>query len=481
MKRYARHGLLFLAILVWFDSGQEWLRNEKNNIKSVEDVRLHIDRFLWPPWVAPLAFVSHVSDEQLFYEYTRVMLGEAADLSFIAHQQLGDYEQQLAGMRKLDADHPGRKLPYRDLKIGFPPLSVAMILLPRLVVSSLPAYRTAFGALATLFYLASWWLGFRLAVRMGSPLTLGEVARRAVWVTLALGSIYTRRVDALPSLLGLGALYALTTRRTLVAALLLVAGTLAKLFPILFVPVWLALLLGWGPPARRRFWLLLGGLGSVALAGAALLFVLVGVAATPLTAQLSLFAARPFQIESTVGSLLLALRGAAGVVTGFGSYNAAAPAWLSASWELVMLVAVLAISVLAFRWARRNRGLDAAAEARAFALFTAVTLLAIWATSKVLSPQYLVWGVPLLALLPGERGPRIYRWFAVTLALGQLCYPILCDFLHDGWPPVVAILLARNALLWALLVLTLRAARAPASAETALPARDSSESSRAAT
>jgi hypothetical protein len=481
MKQHARYLAVFIAILVWFDAGQERLRIEKANIKSVEDVLMRLDRFLWPPWIAPLAFVSHNSDEQLFFEYSRMMLGEDADLPFIAEEQHGNYDDHLAGLRRLAAEHPGVKLPYRDLKIGFPPLAVAMILLPRLCSSSLPAYRAAFGALATLCYLLSWWLGYLLARRMNSGLTLGDVARRAIWVTLALGSIYTRRLDALPSLLALGALYTLATRRTLVAALLIIAGTLAKLFPILFVPVWLALLLGWGAPARRRLYVLVGGLGGVAVAGAVALLLTVGAAVAPLAAQLTLFGQRPFQIESTVGSLLLALRGGSGVVASYGSYNVGAPVWLSASWELVMLAAVAAIAFAAFLWARRHRGLDAAAETRALAYFSAATLVAILATSKVLSPQYLVWGVPLLALLPGASGHRIYRVFGWALALSQICYPIFCDLLHAGSLPVIAVLLVRNALLWVLLVLTLRAARAHPSAETQRPALASSESSPAAT
>ena len=87
---------------------------------------------------------------------------------------------------------------------------------------------------------------------------------------------------------------------------------------------------------------------------------------------------------------------------------------------------------------------------------TVAALLAMLCTSKILSAQYPIWCVPLVALLPQAQGRRIYQLFCLALVLTQLEFPILYGLLLAGSPPVVAVLVLRNVLLWVLLGLTLR-------------------------
>nr|MBP6743095.1 hypothetical protein [Deltaproteobacteria bacterium] len=57
---------------------------------------------------------------------------------------------------------------------------------------------------------------------------------------------------------------------------------------------------------------------------------------------------------------------------------------------------------------------------------------------------------------PQAQGRRIYQLFCLALVLTQLEFPILYGLLLAGSPPVVAVLVLRNVLLWVLLGLTLR-------------------------
>jgi hypothetical protein len=80
------------------------------------------------------------------------------------------------------------------------------------------------------------------------------------------------------------------------------------------------------------------------------------------------------------------------------------------------------------------------------AVFATVTLLLL--ADKVFSPQYLVWLLPVGALLPRRATVPL----AVTSFLTLLVYPIGYPDLILLRPPLIALLLLRNLLLVALLL-----------------------------
>jgi hypothetical protein len=263
---------------------------------------------------------------------------------------------------------------------------------------------------------------------------------------------------------------ALVRRRLALAIVAVAVGVTAKLYPLLLAPTWLALHIGFGSLSRRT-WLLLAGGGAAF--GAAMLGALhaLGLLLLPIARDVLLFRSRPFQLESTVGSLLLATGGE--VVGSHGSFNVrtAVAAALAGPWDGLMALTLLALAVAAGRWASRHQDLAPAEQARAFCLWTAAALLVVLAESKVLSPQYLLWTVPFVGILPGALGQRAARLYLPTLLLTQLCYPIAYSYIqaHAQW--AVALLLLRNGLLCALAFLLVGRALAPRSAEpSALPA-----------
>ncbi|MBI1914719.1 MAG: hypothetical protein HYS12_08285 [Planctomycetes bacterium] len=154
--------------------------------------------------------------------------------------------------------------------------------------------------------------------------------------------------------------------------------------------------------------------------------------------------ARPIEIDSLYGSLVLVLRSLGHPVTvdySYGSINVHSPLtpalvalspWLTAG-ALVGAIVVL----LRFRRVSGAAGVDSPAGAtlarahpRPFISFTLLFLMLFIATNKVFSPQYLLWLAPLVALLPLGRGSRrlFTTGFLLVCALSTVLVPFLFTF-----------------------------------------------------
>jgi hypothetical protein len=127
---------------------------------------------------------------------------------------------------------------------------------------------------------------------------------------------------------------------------------------------------------------------------------------------------RPLQIESLGSAVLLALHHLGGLgslheSTSHGSQNLAGPgvrvvAALSTGLQLAAIVAVWLL------YRRGRLGLFAASAA-------AVT--AFVAFGKVLSPQFLIWLVPLVPLVAGRRGLAACALLLAAMVLTQIWFP----------------------------------------------------------
>jgi hypothetical protein len=147
-------------------------------------------------------------------------------------------------------------------------------------------------------------------------------------------------------------------------------------------------------------------------------------------------ASRPLQIESLAASLLTTF-GHPRVVTSHGSQNVAGHGTLAAATSLVQLAALVAVWLAAWR-DERPLLRHAAAGVCAFAAF-----------GKVLSPQFLIWLVPLVPLVRGRRGYVATAVLTLALVLTQVWFPAhYWDYVNGfsrAW-----VVLARNLTLVAL-------------------------------
>ncbi|PYM71638.1 MAG: hypothetical protein DME03_19355 [Candidatus Rokuibacteriota bacterium] len=437
---------LIVALFVWYVSGVEaWRRGNWGEIGERPSV------LLTRPFQALRAYVSREGDDHLYYEYAELMVGGSGDLPFIARKSPGDEPATaLARLKESVRDGSGWRLPYRDFPVEYPPLPLALMLLPRLVADSLASYRVVLGAALGGLFLVTCWAGARLSVvteMRGSP---DPVWWRMAWLALAIGPLLCSRFDLLPASLVASALYAFACRRDVVAGGLFGLAVMTKLYPLLLLLPLLAFV--WGGGERRRA-LALGGAGTVAALAVAAPFLL--TAPEPFIRAVGLYGERPLHFESQLGALVLALQGPAVLVRSYGSSNVMTPVWLGRLADLALLLGMLAVAAAALRagGALRRAGDPERSAAAIGWMFAA--LVAILCLSKVLSPQFLIWLLPLCAVFPDLRGRRIFVLTLLTAALTHLF--IGAGFHRASQQPgsvfALGMLLTRNALLMVLAAL----------------------------
>jgi hypothetical protein len=344
------------------------------------------------------------------------------------------------------------KVPYRDFAVEYPPGALPMFALPGLAepgknqqVSA--GFRRAFETLM-------WMCG---AVALLAMAVVLRVLRRSdlnVWgalcfaavAPLLLGSVILSRFDLWPAAICVAALAALVSNRLRLGHALLGLGITAKLFPVVFVPLGVAYV--WKRAGRREALICLALLAGVV--GAIFLpFVVLspGGVWDSLSVQLS----RPLQVESLGASLLLVGHhvfgfGLAGE-TSHGSQNVAG----SAAGVLAIATTLLQVGVLGWIWASFARGRG---DREALVRSTAAALCAFVALGKVLSPQFLIWLIPIVPLVRGRRGLWASALLAAALVLTQVWFPFRYFRLALHFEAGLSwVLLARDLALVALTVL----------------------------
>jgi len=307
-------------------------------------------------------------------------------------------------------------VPYRDFALEYPPGALPVFLIPALGDAGSETYRVRFEALMA-------FLGEAMVVCMAIALVALGVRRRrllgalgfAALAPLALGPVVLSRFDLWPAALTAGALAALVAGRLRLGHAALGAAVAAKLYPAVLVP--LALVYVWRRSGRREA-LLCGGLLLAVVALAFLPFIV--LAPGGVWDSLSNQADRPLQIESLGSGLLLAAHQLFGtsitMSSGHGSQNLAGTTAdaLAVTQTILQVAAVLAVWILFARGpAGRERLLQASAAA----------LVAFVALGKVLSPQFLIWLIPVVPLVRGRRGLAASVLLAAALVLTQLWFP----------------------------------------------------------
>ncbi len=315
------------------------------------------------------------------------------------------------------------------------------------------AYRTAFEwvmaacGLAVLLFAALCLRSLR-APPARTALALGAIAL----FPLLAGSVILTRFDLWPAALVLGALAAFLRGRDRLGAGVLGLAVAAKIFPAVLAP--LALALVWRRRGREEALRCLAILAGVVVL-AYLPFAILGLDGVlySLGRQLG----RPLQIESLGSALFLALHQLTGLGlemrSGHGSQNLAGtgPAIVSALLTLVQL------GVLIWIWLRRPR------DGEELIRWSAAALVAFVALGKVLSPQFLLWLIPVVPLVGGRRGVRATGTLAVALVLTQLWFPSrYWDLVRDFAAVPSWLVVARDLVLLALLAVLVRGGREPA-------------------
>ena len=312
----------------------------------------------------------------------------------------------------------GGETPYRDFRLEYPPGALPAFAGPSLVADKgdESGYRRGFETLM--------WISGAVCL-LGVVLTLFSVGagpRRLLpavgfvaLAPLALGSVFLSRYDLLPAAVTALALAALVSERERVGLGLLGLGAATKVYPALLAPLVVAYL--WRRKGRRE-----------ALIGAAVFAAVVTAVILPFAAlspdgvweAFTRQASRGLQIESFGSAVLLAAHHTGGfeieMRSSAGSQNlvGTAPDVLAFAQTIVQGVAVLAI------WIWFARG---AAERERLLRASALVVCAFVVLGKVVSPQFLIWLIPLVPLVRGRRGLTASALLGIALVLTQLWFP----------------------------------------------------------
>jgi Glycosyltransferase family 87 len=332
------------------------------------------------------------------------------------------------------------KVPYRDFFFEYPPGALPVVVGPPLVAKN--HYVDASKAL-------QWLLGAAAIVFVAFTLAALGVGRRALFagtlmvavIPALLGNLTFTRFDFWPVALMAAALAALVSGRDLLGGAALAVGTAAKIYPVVALP--LVLLFVWRRSGRRQA-VRVGACFIVVLAAIVLPFAVIAPGGVGDTLHIQ--TSRPLQIESLGATVLLIAHGlglyAPWVIDQSGSQNLAGGAarllaWASFAFGLIALVAIWR----AFARSTRTPGQLVA--------FSAAAVTAYVVFGKVLSPQYLIWLVPLIALI---QRTRLAALLLGTLVLTQIYFQ---HSYHDvvTLGPMIWIVVVRDICLLALFLL----------------------------
>ena len=341
------------------------------------------------------------------------------------------------------------EVPYRDFAVEYPPGALAVFALPGLAEPGSDQNVTS--GFRRTFETLMWICGAAALIAMALVLRAQRAPPARVWgalafaalAPLALGSVILSRFDLWPAALVVVAIAALVSGRWRLGSVVLGLAVAVKLYPTVLLP--LAVASAWRREGRRA------GLLALGLAvGAAVLVFLPFVALSPdgvwdsISGQLR----RPLQLESLGAAVLLAAHHAFGagvtVVSSHGSQNLAG----NGPDALAAVLTVLQVVSLVWIWSAYARGRLGLVQA------SAAALAAFVAFGKVLSPQFMIWLIAVIPLVPGRRGIKAMALLAAALVLTQLWFPFRYWDLANGLDATVSwLVLARDVVLVALAVL----------------------------
>jgi hypothetical protein len=333
---------------------------------------------------------------------------------------------------------------YKDFSFEYPPLALPLMTLPphgggllsyehwfrveMILISSAAAALT--GATA-----AAIWHGLR------RPLAAAAAFAVAI---LAAGAITANRYDVAVALSLAACVFFLARRHTTAAGAALGVGVALKLTPGMLLPLVLIL-----AETRRRVLYAL----AAWIVFTAVPFLPFLARYNGLTYVITYNTGRPLQIESVPATLYLmaGLRHAWRVHVGYaaGSWSISGPGSAAVARVSVGFALLLVAGVYLLIW-RRRTVLRAAPRYIPVAALACVLTFTVF--NKVLSPQYMCWLLPLVALVVVGNG----HWQRVTgvltlvaIALTQVEFPKLLGPLLSLESPAVQVVVARNLVLLA--------------------------------
>jgi Glycosyltransferase family 87 len=326
-------------------------------------------------------------------------------------------------------------LPYRDQDIEYPPLSIPVLIAPIYLDDSTQGFVDGFMWEMLVFDLAIIVLialalpgDTRRVLSAIGVYTVGVVILSGVVLDPSLidtGPLILSRFDLVPALFVLAAVLARDRGRAATWSGLLSVGAAIKAFPLFLYPALLR-----GERSLRR--VAIAGAIPLLLCAAAVLVMgdEFGSAIdyhTERALQVESLAASPFEIAHVLG-------GGAEVVVGHGGFEISASGATAARWISVGLGAIAYLALAVAGWRSRASNLE----------LVCALLAVLVVFSPVLSPQFLLWILPVSACAYGLGRQNLVLLLAVLFTQIALQHYDRVDSLGSSfvWPVAV-----RNAFL----------------------------------
>jgi hypothetical protein len=482
MRAAARLGgpiaLVLFVACVWLNQGVGYDQWEAYRQRVVDTPLAHpIDTARYP-----FAYLyREVWDVRLYYEIGNMITGRAADAAFVTRLH-GALPPRFA--HSFPAADGHWHAPYAEVPLEYPAPILPFILAPQLVASSFEAYGYAFGALMGLCLVGAAIVSIDAARAAGVD---AEGLRKRAWLAsgllLAQGCMATHRLDAVPALWLALAVRSAARRQPLGFGAWMGLAAATKIVPVLMVPAMLA--------ADARLWrepraLARAAVGFAATLAAGLLPMFF-FSAHALGDVLAYHSLRGLHCESLLGLLLATARCVTGTPSPtaltFGSDNLQGPVADTLATLCGPASVAAALGLAWWTWDRSNLDRDRADSSdpstSRVACAAFASLVALWLTAKVFSPQYMTWGIPVVLAIPGALGVRLTWLLVGAMALTQLYVCGHYELVREGHPLGLLNLAARFAVLVAAGVVAARALRAPRGLDVPEGTADPSSAARA--
>jgi hypothetical protein len=347
------------------------------------------------------------------------------------------------------------KVPYRDFGVEYPPGALPAFAAPAVGKPSFSLYNREFQVLMALCG-AGALAAMAVVLRSLNASVERTVAALGFFALapLVLGSVILYRYDLWPAALTVAGIAGILAARQRLGFAALGLGIAAKAFPAVVLPP--ALVYVWRTRGRREA---LVSFGVAAVVVAVVVVPFLALAPHGVWESIVHQASRPLQIESLGSAVLLAAHDLGGLALTLDSSHGSQNLGGSLPDAVGAASSALLAAALVVTWLAAVRG---PATAERLVQYAAASVVAFAAFGKVLSPQFLIWLIPLVPLVRGRRGLVASGLLALALLLTQVWFPIrYWDLVHfEAFPSWV--LLARDLVLVALLAVLIAPAREPA-------------------
>jgi uncharacterized membrane protein len=322
------------------------------------------------------------------------------------------------------------QVPYRDFLVEYPPVSLLFMLLPRLFTSHAVLYSQLYAIEMLVFDV----IGIFLIA------SIAELLGKSSWKTLviytlallAIGPIIIVRFDIIPAITLLGTLYAFLRGKFTISWVLLAIGVFTKLYSAVVIPILLIYHF-----KHHQYREMARAASAFILACLIITVPFILLSPSGFLTSFSYQMGRNLQVETTYASVLL-LANFFGITSlqidhSSGSMNVVSPL-ANTFANLSMPITIVILLVIFLLYFRNKAKLDLEKnETRGL--------------NKVLSPQYLIWLLPLVPITTNEKGNLTWLIFIMAGLMTYFVYPKDYGGLEYGEFLAIGMLVLRNATL----------------------------------